>query len=171
MITLNSIDGLNLSRLDIDLNVQPVKYSNERNKIIVGIAMVIAFPIAFGITVSKNFKGYKKIRKADKQLRDYMAQFETAFNLANEEQRIEMYSSLNQLVCTLNEIPVNGVEKTKGGFFTKGIIKTYVRLMEYVNNVDQKYYKLTYPTNGDPNDPEFIKQILEAHSKSNVQHC
>jgi hypothetical protein len=174
MITINHFSNeFSLLELNIDFNkIEPTNYKKESSKTILAISKVIAKIITLPIVVFKNAKSYLAVRRATKKLLTWIEQFEKAYTSATEDQKVELYAALNQIAEMLNNLPQKSTLKsTKGGFFTKQIVNSYLNISLHVNSLDDRYYKMTYPDNGDVNDPEFVKQILAAHAKSNFQHC
>jgi len=95
------------------------------------------------------------------------------FKKITEKKKIEIYASIYYANSELKKV-IGLIENRKdqhspnplGGVIDRLLFSIY----KIFNDADQKYYKLTYPENPNPNTPEFIEHAKEYFKDWSVEY-
>jgi hypothetical protein len=146
--------------------IEPANYRDYKTFTFVTPKFVL-IPIA----VFKNITALFKLLSFKKTIEKFSLEFQVAFLSASDEDKIELYATINHLTEILNDkFAEKKLSKVKGGFLTKTIHEEIGNLINFVNKNDKYFFKIAYPDSRDENDAEFINEVLEAHKNSSVKY-
>lgn len=161
-------NGFGAIDFNLDIaKITPSDYRKENLKTVLAIAKVLATPIV----IFRNVKNLIYVKGLYRNVTKFTDKVRVAFTTYSEEDKFEIYAYYSTLKETLSEvIETKKPNEKKGGYLTKAIAKQVIDLYEYVLKADEEMYKIAYPGSKDSNNPDFIKEVLEAHIKYNMKN-
>lgn len=131
------------------------------------MARVVAPPFV----IFNNIRAISKIYSFKKRLNNFFKKIDSLFANANEEGKMELYAIINRNTDIINDLAEEidlTKEKYNDSFLKRYYTRSTQKMVVLVNLKDEYYYKLAYPDKPDSNDPEFIRQVYEAHKKADL---
>lgn len=121
--------------------------------------------------IFNSIRAISKIYSFKKRLNNFFKKIDPLFANANEEGKMELYAIINRNTDIINDLAEEidlTKEKYNDSFLKRYYTRSTQKMVVLVNLKDEYYYKLAYPDKPDSNDPEFIRQVCEAHKKADL---
>lgn len=149
------------------LNSGLINSSNKHNaKTIRKVTKVVSRPFILYNQLIKLRELYYLKQDVKKTYRGY----DKLFYTVGLDEKVEVYSQVYQITEMINEC-IESVDLSKpknSSYISKLSNKLLLKIIAFINKKENEYYKLTYPEKPDINDPNFIKQVLEAHGEADI---
>jgi hypothetical protein len=165
----NFINNQSLKTVEAIAYKKEIVITNDMIKTAKAVAYFLVFPIALYFNLRKVIVLYRlKISTAV-----LFKRIAFKFKKATEKEKMEIYAGLsyaNSELKKVNDTMETGKDQDSPDPFGRTIYRLFSSIYEMFNKADQKYYKLTYSENPDPNTPEFIKQSKEYFKDWSVEY-